>query len=62
MVVVGDMVILLPVPAVVPPQFPLYHFQLAPAPRVPPTTDSVVLLPRQIVEVPDIEVAGRDVS
>ena len=56
------MVILLPVPAAVPPQFPLYHLQLAPAPRVPPTTASVVLLPRQIVVVPLIEVAGTDVS
>jgi hypothetical protein len=59
---VGDTVILVPVPAVVPAQFTLYHFQLAPVPRFPPLTLSVVLLPRQMVLVPAIEFAGTDVS
>ena len=45
-----------------PPQLPLYHFQLAPVPRLPPITLSVVLPPRQIVVVPLIEVAGTEVS
>ena len=30
-----------PVPTKVPPQLPLYHFQLAPLPAEPPTTDKV---------------------
>ena len=58
----GVTVILDPVPAAVPPQVPLYHFQLAPAPRLPPLTLSVVFLPRQIVVVPVIDVAGTEVS
>ncbi len=58
----GETVTLLPVPTDVPPQLPLYHFQLAPAPRLPPLTLSVVFLPRQIVVVPLIEVAGTEVS
>jgi hypothetical protein len=36
------------VPAGVPPQLPLYHTQLAPAPRVPPCTLTVVLVPLHI--------------
>ena len=61
-VAAGATVTLLPVPTDVPPQLPLYHFQLAPAPKLPPLTLSVVFLPRQIVVVPVIEVAGIDVS
>ena len=38
-----------PLPTAVPPQLPLYHCQLAPVPNAPPTTESVVLLPEQIV-------------
>ena len=45
-----------------PPQLPLYHLQLAPVPKLPPFTLNVVLLPRHIVVVPLIEVAGTDVS
>jgi hypothetical protein len=51
-----------PVPTDVPPQDPLYHFQLPPTPRLPPFTLSVVFLPTQIVVVPVIEVAGIEVS
>jgi len=51
-----------PVPAKVPPQLAVYHFQLALNPRLPPLGVSVVLLPRQIVLVPLIEVAGTEVS
>ena len=61
-VAVGDTVMLVPVPADVPPHDDVYHFQLAPVPRLPPFTDSVVFLPRQIVLVPLIEVAATEVS
>jgi hypothetical protein len=61
-VAVGDTVMLAPVPAEVPPHDDVYHFQLAPVPRLPPLTDSVVFLPLQIVVVPVIEDAGTDVS
>ena len=51
-------------PADVPPQLPVYHFQLADVPRLPPLTLSVRLPPRQNVEEPEelIEIAGTDVS
>jgi hypothetical protein len=58
----GATVMLLPVPTDVPPQLPLYHFQLAPLPRLPPLTLRFVFLPRQIVVVPVIEEAGTEVS
>jgi hypothetical protein len=58
----GETVMLDPVPANVPPHDVVYHLQLAPAPRLPPPTESVVLLPRQIVLVPPIDVAGTEVS
>ena len=61
-VVAGTTVTLLPVPTDVPTQLPLYHLQLALVPRLPPLTLKVVFLPRQIVVVPVIEVAGTDVS
>ena len=38
-----------PVPAGVPPQLTVYHFQLAPVPSDPPSTVSVELPPVQIV-------------
>ncbi len=54
---------LLPVVTSVPPQLPLYHFQLPPVPNVPPFTLSVVLWPSQIVdELALALVAGTDVS
>ena len=59
---VGATVMLAPVPANVPPHDVVYHFQLAPVPRLPPLTERVVFLPRQIVVEPVIEVAGTDVS
>ena len=44
-------------------QLPLYHFQLAPVPSVPPVTLSVLLWPSQIVALLALaEVAGTDVS
>lgn len=43
LVVVGFTAILLPVPTEVPPQLPVYHFQLAEVPKAPPFTLSVVL-------------------
>ena len=49
-------------PAEVPPHDEVYHFQLADVPKLPPLTESVVFLPRQIVDVPLIDVAGTDVS
>jgi hypothetical protein len=58
----GAKVILAPVPTKVPPHDDVYHFQLAPVPRLPPLTDRVVLLPLFIKVVPLIEVAGTDVS
>jgi hypothetical protein len=52
------------VPADVPPQLPVYHFQLADVPRLPPLKLSVRLPPKQNVEEPEefIEIAGTDVS
>jgi hypothetical protein len=61
-VAVGDTVMLVPVPAEVPPHDDVYHFQLAPVPRLPPLMLKVVFCPLQIVVVPLIEVAGTDVS
>ena len=61
-VAAGATVTLLPVPTDVPPQLPLYHLQLAPAPRLPPVVLSVVLWPLHMVVVPLIDVAGTDVS
>jgi hypothetical protein len=52
-----------PVPAEVPPQFDVYHFQLPPVPNDPPFLDNVVLWPLQIVVDDAVaEVAGTDVS
>jgi hypothetical protein len=58
----GETVMLVPEPAEVPPHDAEYHLQPAPTPRLPPFKVRVVLLPRQIVVEPDIEVAGTDVS
>jgi hypothetical protein len=61
-VVAGATVMLEPVPAAVPPHDDVYHLQVAPKPRLPPFTFNVVFLPIHMVVVPDIEVAGTDVS
>ena len=53
---------LVPEPTKVPVHEPLYHFQLAPRPNFPPFAVNVELVPKQIVVVPLIDVAGRDVS
>ena len=58
----GDSFIELPVPTGVPAQPPLYHFQLAPVPRLPPLTLNVVDVPLQMVVVPEIPAAGFEVS
>ena len=49
---------LLPVPADVPPQEPVNHSATAPVPALPPTIVRVVLLPKQIVETPEILVGA----
>ena len=50
----GETVMLLPVPTDVPPHELVNHSATAPVPALPPTTVSVVLLPRQMVETPEI--------
>ena len=57
---VGDTVILLPVPADVPPQEPVNHSATAPVPALPPTSVRVVLFPRQMVEIPEILVGATE--
>ena len=60
---IGDTEILEPVPTKVAPQSLVYHFQLAPVPKVPPTNDKVVLMPWQTVDdVADIEEGKIEVS
>ena len=49
---------LLPVPAGVPPHELVNHSAIAPVPVLPPTTVRVVLLPKQIVETPEILVGA----
>jgi hypothetical protein len=44
----------------VPPQLPLYQYQPAPVPKLPPETVSVVLLPLQMVVVPVMAVGATD--
>ena len=56
--VVGETVMLLPVPAGVPPHEAEYHLAVAPVPALPPETVSVVLLPLQMVEIPEIPVGA----
>ena len=58
--VVGDTVILLPVPAGVPPHEVEYHLAVAPVPALPPTSVRVVLLPLQMVETPEILVGATE--
>lgn len=60
MVDVGLTVIEVPVPAGVPLHEPVYHCQEAPVPSEPPTTESVVELPVQIVAIPLILVAATE--
>ena len=60
---VGDTVAEVPVANEVPPQLPSYHFQLAPAPKLPPESDTPVDCPKQIVALVALAVvAGLDVS
>ena len=54
----GETVMLLPVPADVPPHELVDHSATAPVPALPPTSVRVVLLPRQIVETPEILVGA----
>jgi len=57
---VGETVMLLPVPADVPPHEPVNHCVVAPVPMLPPVTVSVVLLPLQMVVVPLAPVGATD--
>ncbi len=50
-VAVGLTLTEVPVPIAVPPQDPLYHFQLAWKPSVPPLTVRVTVLPPQVVSL-----------
>ena len=59
-VLVGDTVMLAPVPAGVPPQEPVNHSTTPPAPKLPPVAVKVVLLPVQIAAVPVISVGATD--
>ena len=61
MVTVGETVILLPVPAAVPPQEPVNHCAVAPVPAVPPDKVKVVDAPAQmVVAVAEIPVGATD--
>jgi hypothetical protein len=51
-----------PVPAAVTPHEALYHLQFAPVPKEPPFTVNTVDSPKQIVLMPVIELAGKEVS
>lgn len=53
---------LLPVAKAVPPHAPLYHFQLAPVPKVPPLTVNVVDAPKHISVDPVIDAADNEES
>ncbi len=60
-VTVGETVMLLPVPAAVPPQEPVNHCATAPVPAVPPDKVKVVDAPAQIVvAVAEIPVGATD--
>jgi hypothetical protein len=60
-VVVGLTIKLLPVPANVPPQDPVYHFITSTVPPPPPFSVMVELCPLQIVEgTADAEVGSAD--
>ena len=53
----------LPLPSREPLQLPLYHFQVAPVPKLPPVLVRVVLWPLQIVVALALaEVTGVEVS
>ena len=58
--VVGETVMLFPVPADVPPQDTVNHSAVAPVPALPPATVSVVLPPLQMVVVPVAPVGAVD--
>ncbi len=58
--VVGETVILFPVPTKVPLHNPVNHSIAAPVPRFPPLTVNAVLSPLQIVVVPVILVGATE--
>ena len=59
---VGDKIRVEPVPLVVPPQEPEYHFQIAPTPKLPPVKLRVVGEPLQRYTGEAVaEIAGEDV-
>ena len=53
---VGETLTLVPLPAAVPPQLPLYHFQAVASFKVPVDMLSVVLAPEQMLEEVDANV------
>lgn len=57
---VGDTESVAPEPTRVPPQDPVYHFQLAPVPRDPPATLSVVAPPQVVAGLALAEVGATD--
>ena len=60
MLILGATLILLPVPADVPPHEPVNHSATAPVPALPPASVSVVLPPRQTFETPEIPVGATE--
>ena len=61
--VIGFTVTLVPVPTLVPPQLPLYHFQLPPVPNVPPfTLNTDGRPPHMVVTDAVTALTGVDVS
>lgn len=59
----GDTEMLVPEPARVPPQLPVYHCQLAAVPRLPPLAESVAVPPEQMLVVVVLaEVAGVELE
>ena len=51
---------LFPMPAAVPPHEPVNHSATAPDPDVPPTDESVVVVPSQMIVVPLTLVGATD--
>ena len=60
MLLLGETVILLPIPAGVPPHEPENHSAVAPVPALPPIKVKVVLSPLQMVEIPVMLVGAID--
>lgn len=59
-VLVGETLIVAPVPSNVPPQEPEYHFHDAPVPKDPPTFDKVIAPPQDGLGLAVAEVGAMD--